>query len=539
MENRVAVVSLSYGEEYEAADDLVAGSATAVLRKHGYRVDMYEIDQSGRREWDLVLEQAYKVLFLAIPTTSNVTKLMTLSMQMKAVQPDCFVAWIGWDHHSAPIDIDDVMQHCSSIDAIVRGEGEETIVELTQLVVHKESLSHCKGITYREYNLLVTNEDRELLSNLDELPFPARDNHRKHAYRSMRISTARGCLGNCSFCPTPATRTRGNVCWRGRSPENIVDEIQYLINTYHIYQYMFIDPTFEDPGTFGKKRIGEIAELLIRKNINITFLVNMRAENWTEEDKSLLELLFQAGLESVTVGIEAGNERGLKLFNKKAGIQDFYRFISLIDEFGIYPAYGFIMFHPYSTLQDLKDNNTLLHDLGISYMTGAYTTRLKAFPYTVIYKRMQRDNLLLSTDTDQYSLYNYRFENNRVKRLLSLMEQVKNREQKDKQTHYYNVQKYDTFVSRMDRTVRFKYNDCQSMRTYVTALKKRGKQNKRQLCDYNYEWFSRCIDLVEGDGSDNDFNRLFEEHISRLLPVYNDLKSSQLIYGKKLYTLMK
>lgn len=150
------------------------------------------------------------------------------------------------------------------------------------------------------------------------------------------------------------------------SPKSVVDEIEMLVKKYDFHTYDFVDSTFEDPGRKGKIRIETIAREIINRKLDIFYNCCFRAENWSEKDNDLLKLLVDSGLEKVNIGFESGNERGLKILNKRATIEDNWRTIETLRNFPfIYITFGFIMLHPYSTLQDIHDNAKFLHDTGI------------------------------------------------------------------------------------------------------------------------------------------------------------------------------
>ncbi len=533
----IAVVILVYGENYEVADDLVAGYITAMLRKNGYSVDIIEIDKDNENiGLEYLTSKEYKMVIFTIPTSSNIPELINFSNYVKSKNPLCNTVLTGWDHHSAPIDIDAVIRSSEAIDVIIRGEGEQTVVELAELLYKNKSLDNCEGITFRIGERIVSNNNRSPIACLDELPFPARDTHTRHSYESFRISSARGCLGNCTFCPVPAERVIGNSPWRGRTPENVVSELKELVNTFGIRHFMFIDPTFEDPGEKGKERIREISRLIIKENLNINFLVNMRAENWSDSDRELLELLYKAGLESVTVGIEAGNERTLRLFNKRAHIQDFFTFINLMKDFNIYLAYGFIMFHSYCEIQDLRDNSNFLKEAGIGHMMGAYLIKLKAFPRTQIFQKLQSDNLVKTTQNGVYSLFDYKYIDPRVQRLAEKMSWVEQQLNVRPDIHFYNIQKFTTFVSRIRRKI--EKSDNQESMKHLLPIENAVEQMKNSLNELNHKWFSQCIDWAEQDGKDEEFDNIMNKHFADLKVEYDKVKSVQMRSGRGLIRVM-
>jgi anaerobic magnesium-protoporphyrin IX monomethyl ester cyclase len=154
----------------------------------------------------------------------------------------------------------------------------------------------------------------EFVQNLDSLPFPKWDqlNIRRFRYQiitgkgiTLPMLGSRGCPYTCNYCPYLV-----NSKYRVRSPESIVDEIQYLSATYNIRGIAFRDPNL----TFDMKRAQRFAELLLQHNLDIRWGMEARTDCL---DSELLELLFQAGLRSIEVGVESANEQTLRENSRK------------------------------------------------------------------------------------------------------------------------------------------------------------------------------------------------------------------------------
>lgn len=528
---KIGVVSLHYGENYEAADDLVAGYIVAVLRKAGYTCNMCEIwSEYYVEDFKNILHDKYDLIFWTIPTTSNIPEIMNFCEKIK--QENCAVnVLVGWDHHSAPIDAKEILHQCKAVDAIVIGEGEKTVINFTKTIENGEELGKCPGIMFESEGRIICTDKGPIVENLDELPFPARETILRHNYKVARISSARGCLGNCSFCP--ASIKKEIPIWRGRTPENIVQEIKEIITMYNIKCFMFIDPTFEDPGRKGKERIRTLAELIIREKLDITFLVNVRAENWSYEDEELLDLLFLAGLESVTVGIESGSEKCLKLFNKRASVSDVEQMVRIFNKKHVYLAYGFIMFHPFSDFYELRQNNRFLYDLKLSYMFGAYFVRLKAFPGTNIYKEIIEKGYSKRFDNAKgYTLYDYTYEDKRIERLATAIQTTRQLFEENENANYYSIQKIITFCSRLRRKILS--NNVLSAMEELSAFENEIEEMKNAINETVYQWFEKCIVWAETEGDDDEFqkmNSLLLEDISAHMMIFNKL---QIKHGKRI-----
>jgi len=139
---------------------------------------------------------------------------------------------------------EETLKECSSIDIVVRGEGEEAMKELANSFEMGLPLEEIRGITFRDDEILQT-ENRPFIENLDELPFPAysllpMDKYKAGKKQFANIITSRGCPFSCIFCSS------SQLCgkrWRARSPENVIEELEMLEEEYNIQEVEVLDDT--------------------------------------------------------------------------------------------------------------------------------------------------------------------------------------------------------------------------------------------------------------------------------------------------------
>lgn len=304
------------------------------------------------------------------------------------------------------------------LDSLVRGEGDNVILPLVEKIIFNEPLGQVPGLTLR------SEEEAKgavvAVKELDNLPWAARDQlevkiskGKKIPY--VRVSTSRGCTSFCTFCNAPHARNNlsGTKVWRGRSPENVLKEVEFISRKYNIDTFDFVDSTYEDPGDYGKARIKKIASLLLSRKLNIFYNICAQAKNWTEKDDELINLLFNSGLEKVLIGIESGSEKALNLFQKRSSVQDNERAIKLFRDKGVYVAFGFIMFNPYSDWSEIEQSaEFLFRNLG--YNLRRFSTRLELYPGTEILTKMQNDGLLLPEYWETLNPFAYTYVDSRV-----------------------------------------------------------------------------------------------------------------------------
>ncbi len=242
-----------------------------------------------------------------------------------------------------------ILQQFDPVDSIAVGEFEHTLVELAQALEKNLSLEPIEGLALKSCLSHKGSPTRKPEKNPDLFAFPKR----RSLDGTATILASRGCYNHCSFCPVPSFYNQGSL-WKGRSPENIAEEIQGLLDQ-GVKAFYFVDPNFIGPGKSGKKRILTLMELLTP--MNISFGMETRPQDL---DDQILEQLVRAGFKSLLMGVESGSAAILNQINKSAGADVASRAISLCRKYGIEPEIGFLMFVPDSRLDDLFENMNFL-----------------------------------------------------------------------------------------------------------------------------------------------------------------------------------
>lgn len=260
---------------------------------------------------------------------------------------------------------EEILARCPEIDTCMLGENEITITRLMETLPNYEGLL---GLAYRSPKGITASKG-ELIRDLDSLPFPIRK-ATSYPGGEVNIFGSRGCYGGCTFCyinPYYGAEEMHCAKWRGRSPENIIAEIDQIIAETNYRYFYFTDPNFYGPGKAGKERVLKLAALL--KERHIRFGIEARANDIEPETT---KALVDAGLQHILVGLESGKNESLKRLNKLTTVADNENALAVLRQAGIEPSVGFIMFEPDSTIDDLKINldflkrNKLLKTLEIS-----------------------------------------------------------------------------------------------------------------------------------------------------------------------------
>jgi radical SAM superfamily enzyme YgiQ (UPF0313 family) len=219
------------------------------------------------------------------------------------------------------------------------------------------------GLTYRKKDRIISNPSRPLITNLDNLPFPIRDDF--ETYTSLggiiQIHASRGCHANCSFCSTAAFyRKAPGKKWRARSATNTIDELESLLNRSLTNEVWFTDDNFIGPGKTGNQRAKAIAEEIIRRGLDVKLVIQSRGDNLHVDT---IRMLKQAGLRKVYVGVESGVDRCLKTFNKHMSADKNAAALKLLEAEKLFVEIGFIGFDPFTTVEEFAQNVDFLSSL--------------------------------------------------------------------------------------------------------------------------------------------------------------------------------
>lgn len=304
-----------------------------------------------------------------------------------------------------------------AVDAVMIGEAEETIADLTDRFINRRSLQDCPGIYYRDQAIIIKNKNRDLLFNLDQLGFPERSFYRNGI--QFRICTSRGCRGCCTFCDLdPMKHFDRHSPVRARSIRHIMEEVRLLIHQYNKRYMFFSDCSFEG----ANDQLGWLNTLLdeIRSSEEkFRFFFHTRADLITPDSVVLLNELVKEGLDVVYIGIESGNCQDLKLFNKMSDVRGNAYAIELLNKYDIPYEYGFIMFHPYSTMEGIEENFNFLLKNNMPISIERLSRKLWMNNGTPIAKKIMRDGLLDKSNDKEIitNVVGYRFIDPKIKGL--------------------------------------------------------------------------------------------------------------------------
>jgi len=231
-------------------------------------------------------------------------------------------------------------------DYVVRGEGEDTILELIKAIENKQEVSGILGISYRKGGKIIHNENRPYIKNLNELPLPAYHlvyNAKKYGHIFNGIITSRGCPFACTYCASKVMWTRAV---RFRTPENVIEEIKDRHTRLGVASFSFHDDTL----TLNRDYITKLCELMRGLDFKIEWHCDTRGDTL---DFKILKLMKKAGCYHIYLGLESGSPKILKLIKKNIDTKKVKKAVRMAQMAGITTTVYFMVGFPEETEEDI------------------------------------------------------------------------------------------------------------------------------------------------------------------------------------------
>ncbi len=290
----------------------------------------------------------------------------------------------------------EVLKAVQSLDCIIRGEGELTLLELMQRLAAGSDWHDIAGIMFREADRFLATPLRPLIPDLDSIPFPdrSRDSLAILGRNARNLIASRGCLHDCSFCSIRQfyLLSPGRTV-RVRSPSSVVEEMKALREENGVSIFVFQDDDFPIRGASGRQWVGRFLEEL--RSADLAGRTIWRISCRTDEvNPDLILPMREAGLYMVYLGLESGNSAGLQVLNKHVTVDDNFRAVATLKELDVAVAYGFMMFDPSSSFESMRANVAFLRKITAEGHMPAIFCRMLPYAGTPIEAALARDGRL-------------------------------------------------------------------------------------------------------------------------------------------------
>lgn len=276
------------------------------------------------------------------------------------------------------------------VDFCISGEGEIPFAMLADTLEKGSDLSVIPGLSYFEKGTVKINDENHFVSDINMLPFPAREISNIELYRTVlsdkfpvtSMITSRGCPYKCSFCDRPLLK---GGKWRSISAESVVREMEEC-RKLGIKEIAVYDDTF----SVDRLRALEICRLKKAVGNDLNFSIRTRADLVDEE---LIKALKDAGCTAIHFGVESGSETVLERMNKQFSLEKVLNSCELAKKYGLEVLTYFMIGNPGEKADDIEKTGNLIKKIDPDYL---HLTILMPFPGTEVYNEMLNTGMLRS-----------------------------------------------------------------------------------------------------------------------------------------------
>jgi len=288
----------------------------AVLKEKGVEVSVLDQAAKGltiRETVSWIRAENPDVLGFSTFATSGRTAAL-ISNEVKKENPNVTIVF---GNYYATFNPERILRKYPSVDIIVRGEGEQTVVDLASCFENRGRLKDVLGISFRDGSNVASTGERPLIQDLDCLPFPDRSLI-DETYHSVIVGanvaprkftslvSSRGCVYRCRFCCcTQFARNR----WRPRSVKNTLEELCFLASEGY-EQFVFVDDSF----TANPKNVIRLCREMRKERLDVEWICEGRVDNASYQ---MFWETAKAGCRILYFGIESANQRILDYYNKR------------------------------------------------------------------------------------------------------------------------------------------------------------------------------------------------------------------------------
>ena len=373
MSKKVVFFFPSFASSEATAPLGILAVATPLLRA-GYSVVLVDstITPNFKKR---VLEEVKDALCLGISLVTGpmIRETVDIAKSVKAWNPEFPVILGGWHPSLLPKQT----LECEWIDIVVRGQGEETLLELVQHIETRSAIDLIPGIGFKRNEKLIFTPERPLRP-IAEMPPKAYQLADFDAYertcgrRWAMYTSSLACPFDCAYCTNAGVYGRK---WNALPPEQFVEETVDLTTRYNLEMLWVVDDNF----LVDLDRARLIGEGLVRAGAKFKWSIQATTNLVARLSLEDLKLMRRAGLQQICQGAESGSEKVWKLMNK-----NFQEFDSIYEsaerclKADIRPSFNIIFAFPGEGPKERRETVSFVMDMcrrfpGAEFWTNIFT----------------------------------------------------------------------------------------------------------------------------------------------------------------------
>lgn len=371
MRNKIVLFYPPYGGPPLGAPLCLLSLASPLLNA-GFRVSL--IDGAITPNFEAVVaREAADALCLGVSVLTGpmIRAAIRVCAQVKYAHPDLPILFGGWHPSLAP---EQTLQ-AGFIDAIARGQGELTLLEIAQRLTEGKPLEGTRGVSRRSQGSVVHEPDRPV-ENINKLPPPAYHLVDFDAYarvrgrREMGYATSVGCPYSCNYCTDQVFYKRRFNAYRA---ERVVSEVSELVKRYRLDDVAFLDSNFP----VDVKRAIAIARGFVEAKVKFRWTVQASTDLLCRISDEDVLLLGQSGLRHMGFGTESASQEVLALMNKKhERINDMFETARKTERAGIRVTFNIILGYPGEAEKDRLETFRIMSEIARAYSNVSFSPNI-------------------------------------------------------------------------------------------------------------------------------------------------------------------
>lgn len=313
--------------------------------------------------------------------TSAVKNAVEVSREIKRLYPRSVVVF-GGPHPT--LATDEILSY-KHVDVVIRGDGEQPMVELAQCVREGRDFIHIANLSYRKDDThIVHNPPSFLLEDIDTYsPFPY-ELFDPRKYDMGFLLSSRGCPHRCIFCSINAMP--GGRKYRFRTPESITDELEILSHRYDVQSVIMLDDNF----LLRKERVYTLIDHIRKRGLDNKFVFTFQARG-DSADRDLYEAMYSVGFRNVLFGVESASEEIMRRIRKGETVEECTEAVKLARKVGMCAGGTFIFGLPGETHKDRMACVRLAKELQLDVVRF---NNAVPYPGTELYEIAVKENRL-------------------------------------------------------------------------------------------------------------------------------------------------
>ncbi|GFZ30859.1 hypothetical protein CSC2_13850 [Clostridium zeae] len=379
----------------------------AYLRDRGFNVRVYDPQIYGDEDYKGLAkecsEEEYEFVGISVLSSTDIS-LKLIKEMSDVIRKQLPNTIIGCGGGGASLRYNDLLD-LDNIDLVMVGEGELTIVDVAYAINRGYKFEAIPGVVTKSCR---TYKKRELIQNLDAIPFMARDtleerikelNSDKVRHFEVSIVCGRGCLGGCTFCTniSVAKLCKGDR-YRKRSIESLAKEMEMLNSKYGVTRFSFWDDSFIPKGEEGYEKADNILRVFNKLSFKPAFGIQMRID---AIDEQTIDKLQKAGMQNIYIGVENINEEELRVLGKNVSSEEIKNALDILYKYGYsynsedpyHIRIGYIAFTPFTSVKKICQNIEFVNEYKIP--VDVLNRKLMALYDTPVRKYLDSKGLLV------------------------------------------------------------------------------------------------------------------------------------------------